>query len=471
MERYLDGEQIDHAEIVEALKDGVTGGTIFPVTCGVATAALGADRLLAAIVEDLPSPARRGAIVALDRDGGEIEITPDESGELVAHVFKTRVDRFAGRINLFRVYAGVMPAESQALNARSHVRERLGRLLTPDVGDWRQAVELGPGAIGAVAKLKDTRTGDVLKAGANAGGAVALPAPRPPTPAMAFAIEPLARGDEEKVASALHRLIEEDPVLDLHIDPRTGQQIIAGLSAIHIDVVVERLKRRYDVEVTLRPPRVAYQETVTRAAAGHGRHKKQSGGRGQFGDCRVEIEPLPRGSGIEFIDQIKGGVIPSGFIPAVEKGVREALTSGAVAGYPIRDVRVRLVDGSHHTVDSSEAAFKVAGSLALKQAVADAGPVLLEPIMRLRLTVPEESVGDVIGDLSGRRGRPLGMERLGGMTDIEAEAPIAELLNYPPRLDSLTGGRGAFTMELLRYDEAPPQLVRQVTGESGDGRN
>ncbi len=465
MEHYLEGVEISHDEIVEALSDGVTAGRLFPITCGVATANLGADRLLEAIVEDLPSPARKGEVKALAPDGSESSLVADESGELVAHVFKTQIDQFAGRINVFRVYSGTMKADSQVNNARTNARERLGQLLVSGVKGWTRVTELGPGEIGAVAKLKATRTGDMLTT-ATDGAVPALPTPPLPTPAMAFAIEPKSRGDEDKMATALHRLLEEDPILDSHIDTRTGEHIIAGLSAMHIDIVTGRMKQRYGVEVNLKPPRVAYQETIKSSAKGHGRYKKQSGGRGQFGDCHIEIEPLPSGEGFEFVNHIKGGAIPGGFIPAVEKGVREAMDGGVMASCPMRDIRVTLFDGSYHAVDSSEAAFKMAGSMAFKQAAEQAHPILLEPIMGVTLTVPEGAVGDVIGDLSGRRGRPQGMEGRGTMTEIEIEAPLAEMIDYAPHLDSLTGGQGAYTMEFLRYDEVPPQLVQNVIAES-----
>ena len=279
---------------------------------------------------------------------------------------------------------------------------------------------------------------------------------------MAFAIEPKNKGDEDKVFTALRRLQEEDPTIDLHRDPQTGEQIVAGLSQIHVEVIVDRLRSRFGAEVTLKPPRVPYMETIRRSAKAHGRHKKQSGGRGQFGDCHLEIEPLEPGAGFEFVDVIKGGAIPRSFIPAVEKGAREALDHGVLAGYPVKDVRVRLFDGSFHTVDSSELAFKLAGSLAVKQALEQANPVLLEPVMLVTLSIPEESVGDVIGDLNSRRGRPQGMEPAGTMTEVKAEVPMAELLGYAPELRSLTGGQGDYTMEFLRYEEVPSHLVSKV---------
>ena len=282
-----------------------------------------------------------------------------------------------------------------------------------------------------------------------------------PAPVMAFAIEAKAKGDEDKVFSSLRRLQEEDPTIDLHRDPQTGEQIVAGLSQIHVEVVVDRLKSRFGAEVTLKPPRVPYQETIRGSAKAHGRHKKQSGGRGQFGDCHIEIEPLADGE-FEFVNAIKGGVIPTSFIPAVEKGVIEAMTHGIVAGFPVKGVRVRLYDGSYHTVDSSEMAFKIAGSIAMRQAMEDAAPVLLEPIMLVNASVPEANVGDVMGDLSSRRGRPLGTEAAAGMTEVKAEVPMSELLTYAPDLRSITGGQGEYTLEFLRYEEMPSHLAQKI---------
>jgi elongation factor G len=294
-----------------------------------------------------------------------------------------------------------------------------------------------------------------------------MPQIKLPAPVMAFSIEPKSKGDEDKVFTALRRLQEEDPTIDLHRDPQTGEQIVAGLSQVHVEVIIERLKSRFGVEVKLKPPRVPYQETIRQPAKAHGRHKKQTGGRGQFGDCHIAIEPLESGEGFEFVNEIKGGVIPSGFIPAVQKGVLEAMQEGAVAGYPVKDVRVRLFDGSYHSVDSSEMAFKVAGSQAMKQALHDAAPVLLEPIMLVTVSVPEDAVGDVIGDLNSRRGRPLGMEPGGaGMTEIKAEVAMAEMLSYAPDLRSITGGQGEFAMEFARYEEVPGHLASKVVQEA-----
>jgi elongation factor G len=465
MERYLEGDEISHEEIVDALKEGTNHGKIFPVVCGVATRSLGTSRLLDAIVEDLPSPVKHGSLKV-----GDVELSPSEDEQLFAYVFKTRADPFAGRINLLRVYQGVMRADSHVLNTRAHVKERIGQLLVFAGKEVEHVQEFGPGDIGAVAKLKETRAGDWLAA---QDEPIGMPRLKLPAPVMAFAVEPKSRGDEDKVLASLRRLQEEDPTIDLHRDQQTGEQIVAGLSQVHVEVIVDRLRSRFGVEVTLKPPRVPYRETIRTVAAAHGRHKKQSGGRGQFGDCHIEIAPLndhAHPTGFEFVDNIKGGVIPSSFIPAVEKGVHEAMESGVLAGYPVKGVRVRLFDGSHHSVDSSEIAFKLAGAQAMKQALALADPVLLEPIMLVTLSVPDAHVGDVIGDLNSRRGRPLGMEPVGAMTEIRAEVPMAEMLVYAPDLRSITQGQGDYTLEFLRYEELPGHLAQKVVEQAGHER-
>jgi elongation factor G len=458
MERYLEGEEISHDETVTALKTGVTEGHLFPVTCGAATRNLGINRLLDAFVEDLPSPAKRGA---LELDGATL--APDESEDMVAFVFKTLADPYAGRINLFRVYQGVMKHDSQVLNCRTHGKERIGQLLVPQGKETEHADEFGPGDIGAVAKLKETHAGDVLGA---KDVEIPLALPAMPRPVMAFAIEAKAKGDEDKVGQALRRLQEEDPTIDFHRDEQTGEQILAGISQIHVEVIVDRMKERFGAEVELHQPHVPYREAIKGNAKAHARYKKQTGGRGQFADCHIEIEPLAQGEGFEFVNAIKGGVIPGGFIPAVEKGVREAMQAGVVAGFPVQDLRVRLFDGQHHSVDSSEMAFKIAGSMAFKDAMENAQACLMEPIMVVTVTVPEESVGDVIGDLNSRRGRPLGMEPKGNVTEVKAEVPMAELLSYAPDLRAITGGQGEYTMELARYEEIPAHIAQSVVQEA-----
>ena len=469
MERYLDGGDISHQEIVDALKEGTNHGRIFPVVCGVATRNLGTTRLLDAIVEDLPSPVKHGSLQV-----GDVELTASEDAPLFAYVFKTRADPFAGRINLIRVYQGLMKADSQVLNTRAHVKERIGQLVVFAGKEAEHVDEFGPGDIGAVAKLKETRAGDWLAA---RDEPIEMPSIDLPAPVMAFAIEPKTKGDEDKVLSSLRRLQEEDPTIDLHRDQQTSEQIVAGLSQVHVEVIVDRLKDRFGVEVTLKPPRVPYRETIRGSAAAHGRHKKQSGGRGQFGDCHISIEPLADAAGdgnpahaYEFVNKIKGGVIPSSFIPAVEKGVREAMESGVLAGYPVQGVRISLFDGAFHSVDSSEIAFKLAGLQAMKDALSQADPVLLEPIMLVTLSVPEASVGDVIGDLNSRRGRPQGMEPVGAMTEIKAEVPMSEMLTYAPDLRSITQGQGDYTLEFLRYEEVPGHLSQKIVASAGEER-
>jgi elongation factor G len=462
MERYLEGEEISHDEVVGALKEGTNHGKIFPVVCGVATANLGTSRLLDAIVEDLPSPVKHGPLTV-----GEVELEPVEDRELFAYVFKTRADQFAGRINLLRVYQGVLRADSQVLNTRAHAKERIGQLISSSGKEVVHVQEFGPGDIGAVAKLKETHAGDWLAA---RDEPIEMPRLKLPAPVMAFAVEPKSRGDEEKVLASLRRLQEEDPTIDLHRDQQTGDQIVAGLSQVHVEVIVDRLRDRFGVEVTLKPPRVPYQETIRGSATAHGRHKKQSGGRGQFGDCHIEISPIELDEGFEFVNAIKGGVIPGSFIPAVEKGVREAMEAGVLAGYPVKGVRVRLFDGQHHSVDSSEIAFKLAGIHAMKDALEQAEPVLLEPIMLITLSVPEAFVGDVIGDLNSRRGRPQGMEPVGTMTEIKAEVPMSEILSYAPDLRSITGGQGDYTLEFVRYEEVPGHLSQKVVEQASDER-
>ena len=464
MERYLEGGEIAHEEIVNALKRGVTEGHLFPVTCGVATGNLGTNRLLDALVEDLPSPKMRGALAALDGDGTVAAVEPDEEGPLIAYVFKTTADPYAGRINLFRVCRGTLRSDSQVLNATRGEKERVGQVGQPLGKDLKPVPELGAGDIGAVAKLKETRAGDVLCDGKDA---VSFPPLDLPAPVMAFSYEPKTKGDEDKAATAVRRLSEEDPTLDVHRDPQTGEQIIAGLTQVHVEVLVERMKSRFGAEIELHPPRVPYQETIRQPASAHARYKKQTGGKGQFADCAIEIEPGEDGGGLEFVNKIKGAAIPGGFIPAVEKGVAEAMQHGTLAGYPVKDVRVRLVDGKHHDTDSSELAFKLAGAMAFKQAMEAADPVLLEPIVKLTINCPDEVVGDVIGDLNSRRGRPLGMEAKGSSTELEAEVPMAEVLDFAPDLRSISGGRADYTLEFERYEEVPAHLVAKVVDGAG----
>ncbi|HKF15266.1 MAG TPA: elongation factor G [Gaiellaceae bacterium] len=452
MERYLEGQVLSDDEVAHALKDAVTRGEIFPVACGVATKNLGTTAVLDLLVEGVPSPAKKDFDVHVDGAGS------------AAFVFKTVADPFAGRINVFRVIDGTVGSDSTLVNTRTHNKERVGQLLTLQGKEHEQADQFGAGDIGAVAKLKDVLTGDLLL---DAEREAEPPKIDFPEPVMSFAIAPKAKGDEEKLGSALRRLSEEDPTLVLRRDQQTGEQLLSGLSQMHVEVAVERVKNRFGVEVDLRPPRVPYLETIRKEAKGHGRYKKQTGGRGQFGDAHIVLEPIEGHTGYEFVDKIVGGVIPQGFRPAVDKGIQEAMAHGELAGAPVQGIRVRLVDGSYHSVDSSEMAFKIAGSMAFKQAYEQADPVLLEPIMEVDVTVPDDAVGSVNGDLNSRRGRLLGMEPVGGgLTMIKAEVPMAEILTYSQSLTSMTGGRGDYHMAFARYEEVPSHVAQKVMAEA-----
>jgi elongation factor G len=450
MERYLDGQELDADEVTHALKDAVTRGEVFPVACGVATKNLGTTALLDLLVEGVPSPAKKGPQIELD------------GPTTAAFVFKTIADPFAGKINVFRVLKGTVSGDMTLVDARTHAKERVGTLLVLEGKEHEPAASFGEGDIGAVAKLKDVQTGDLLL---DAEYEIEPPSIEFPEPVMSFAVTPKAKGDEEKMATALRRLAEEDPTLVLRRDDQTGELLLSGLSQIHVEVAVERLRSRFHVDVDLQQPRVPYLETIRRQARAQGRYKKQTGGRGQYGDCHIVLEPIGEETGYEFVDQIVGGVIPQSFRPAVNKGIQEAMQSGELAGAPVQGIRVRLVDGSYHTVDSSEMAFKIAGSMAFKNAYEQADPVLLEPIMEVEVTVPDDTVGAVNGDLSSRRGRLHGMEPAGGMTTIKAEVPMAEILTYAQSLTSLTGGRGDYHMHFARYEEVPSHIAQRVIEE------
>jgi elongation factor G len=446
MERYLGGEELEPEPIAAALKNAVTRDELYPVACGVATKNLGTHALLDLLVEAVPSPAKKPSAYAADAG-------------TTAFVFKTVADPFAGRISGFRVFSGTLAADSTLINLRDKAKERLGGLMMLQGKEHEKTDSFVAGDLGAVAKLKDVQTGDVL---ADAEHELELPSLVFPEPVMSFAVTPKTKGDEDKVAQGLRRLHEEDPTLQLRRDPQTGEQLLSGMSQVHVEVAVARLKSRFGVEVELHQPRVPYVETIKSEARAQGRYKKQTGGRGQFGDCVIVIEPTEGHGGYEFVDEIVGGVIPQGFRPAVDKGIQEAMARGELAGAPVQGVRVRLVDGSYHSVDSSEMAFKVAGSLAFKSAYEKAQPTLLEPIMQLEVTVPDDTVGGVNGDLNSRRGRLLGMEPKGGMTTIRAEVPMAEVLTYSQSLTSMTGGRGDYHMEFLRYEEVPAHIAQKL---------
>ena len=455
MERYLEGEELDPHEVAAALKQGVTRGELFPVGCAVATKNLGTHALLDLLVEGVPSPARAEPRFAVD------------GASTAAFVFKTIADPFAGKINLFRVLKGQVTTETTLIDHREHAKERMGSLLALQGKTSTPAKDFGEGDLGAAAKLKDVQTGDLLT---DVEVGVEPPPFGFPEPVMSFAVTPKIKGEEEKVATAIKRLAEEDPTLRLRRDPQTGEEILAGMSQMHVEVALERAKRRFGVDVDLHQPRVPYLETIRKESRARHRYKKQTGGRGQFGDCEIVLEPIDGHEGYEFVDKIVGGVIPQSFRPAVDKGIQEAMQHGELAGAPVQGVRVRLVDGQYHNVDSSEMAFKIAGSMAFKEAYAKADPVLLEPIMELEVTVPDEAVGAVNGDLNSRRGRLNGMEPAGGMTTIRAEVPMAEILTYSQSLTSMTGGRGDYAVHLLRYEQVPAHVAQKIVDETRKGR-
>jgi elongation factor G len=447
MERYLEEGEVSGEELAAALKNAVSNDDLFPVLCGSATKNLGTTGLLDLLVEGVPSPAKKPLDLGIEANGA------------AAFVWKTVADPFAGRINVFRVLSGSLGSDSNLVNPRTKGKERFSQLLLLQGKEHSPADVLQAGDIGAVAKLKDVMTGDLLLEKDDVSEAPNLDFPQP---VMSFAITPKAKGDEEKMATALRRLAEEDPTLVLRRDDQTGEQLLAGLSQMHVEVAVDRLHRRFSVDVDLHQPRVPYLETIRKESRAQGRYKKQTGGRGQFGDCHIVLEPLSGHEGYEFVDKIVGGVIPQGFRPAVDKGIQEAMARGELAGAPVQGVRVLLVDGSYHNVDSSEMAFKIAGSMAFKAAYEKADPVLLEPIMTLEATVPDDAVGAVNGDLNSRRGRLHGMEPRGGMTSIKAEVPMAEVLTYSQSLTSLTGGRGDYALGFLRYEEVPTHIAQKI---------
>jgi elongation factor G len=460
MEEFFEKGTLPQEDLIKGLRQAVLAGKIFPVLPASSLRNVGLHPILDAIVDLLPSPLDRGDVKGTDpARKAEASRKPTPDDPFSAFVFKTVADPHAGRITLFRVYSGTLKADSVVHNATRDVAERVGALELLQGKAQTPVPELQAGDLGAVAKLKETQTGDTLTDKAHP---IVYPPIAFPEPATTFAIEPKTRGDEDKISQALHRLMEEDPVLRLSRDPQTHEMLLSGMGQLHIEVVVGRLKKRYKVEVNLKKPKIPYRETIKGAAEGHGRHKKQTGGHGQFGDCKIRVKPLPRGSDFKFVDDIFGGSIPKNFIPAVEKGIQEARLRGFVAGYPMVDFQVELFDGQYHDVDSSELSFKIAGSLAFKDAVARCRPTLLEPVMKVEIAVPEEYAGAVMGDLSSRRGRPQGMEPEGSLQVIRAEVPLSEMLTYDAELTSMTGARGSYHMELSHYDEVPAHLQEKI---------
>ncbi len=467
-EAYLENGTLTDEELTRALQLGTLKRRFVPVLCGAGSKGIGAAALLDAIVRFLGSAVEQGKRTGKDpKLGVEIERLPDVNEPFSAVVFKTIVDPFAGRLSLLRVISGKAVPDSTVLNTSKDARERLGHLLMLH-GKKQSAVGAAiPGDIVAVAKLKETMTGDTL---ADEKAPIVYERDILPPPAISFAIEPKSKGDEEKATQALQKMMEEDPSLELHRDSQTRELILSGVDQLHLEVVIERLKRKYGAEVELKAPKVPYKETIKGRAKAQGKLKKQTGGRGQYGDTWLEVEPLPRGAGFEFVDKIVGGVVPRQYIPAVEKGVREAMAEGFLAHYPMTDIRVTLYDGSYHEVDSSEMAFKIAASLGFKNAVAQAKPVLLEPIVNMEITVPDECMGDVIGDLNSRRGKVLGVDAKPGSQVIKAQVPLAEVLRYSPDLRSLTSGRGSFTMAFSHYEEVPAHIAERIIKEAEAAR-
>ena len=458
MEKFFDAGTLTQEELLSGLKRGIAAGRIFPLLCASAGTNIGMQPLLEAIVAYVQSPAERG-IVAQEGESGEETRVAAADGPAAAFVWKTVADPFAGRITLLRVISGSLKSDSTVHNLTRDTPERLGHLLLLQGKTQTSVPEIKAGDLGAVAKLKETLTSDVL---ADRSIPFRVRPIKFPEPVISYAIEPKSRGDEEKISTALHRLQEEDPTLSYNRDAQTKELLLAGQGQSHIEVTVAKLKRRFGVEVNLKLPRIPYRETISAVAEAHGRHKKQTGGHGQFGDCKVKFEPLSRGSDFEFVDDIFGGAIPRQFIPAVEKGIQDARMRGFLAGYPMVDFRATVFDGSFHAVDSNELSFKMAGSLAFKDGMSRARPTLLEPIMDVEVYAPSDYAGDLMGDLNQRRGRIGGMDTRGASTVIRAKVPMAEMLTYEQHLTSATGGRGSYHMEFSHYEEVPSHLHGKI---------
>jgi len=463
IERYLEGETLTDDDIKTALKKGIMTRTFVPVLCGSATANIGIDLLMDFIVGSAPSPADRGSIKGTDPSGDKtIECAPDPDAPFSGFVFKTVADPYAGRLSIFRIVSGTLGADGNFYNTNKRTKERFNQLLTIAGKDQKPASGAGPGAIVAVAKLKETTTGDTL---CDESNKMMFDFIEPMPTLISYALEAKSKGEEDKIFISLSKLLEEDPGLKLDRKAETKEILLSGAGQIHIETTIEKLKRKFNVEALLKIPKVPYRETIKKKVRVQGKHKKQTGGHGQYGDCWIQMEPLPRGKGFEFVDSIVGGVIPKTYIPAVEKGIKESCQKGILAGYPCIDFKVILDDGSFHAVDSSEMAFKIAGSLAFKKASEQANPVLLEPIMDVTITTPDEYMGDIMGDLNGRRGRVLGMDSAGKNQVIKAQVPMAEFLTYAPDLRSMTGGRGIYTMKFSHYDEVPAQISEKIVEE------
>ncbi len=463
LEKYLEEGELSEEDVMAGLVKGTHGRALVPVLCGAAPSQIGTEACLRAIQRLLPSPDQREPWPAT-REGDATTVEADPDGPFAATVFKTVIDRYAGTLSVFRVVSGTARSDSAVLNATTGEKERLGKLLLLQGAEHVDVPTAGPGDIVAVAKLKHVRTGMALTQ--EKGGVALAPIPIP-AGALSYAISATSKGDEDKVFSSLGRLVEEDPTLQLGRDPSTGEFLLTGMGELHIRITAQKLKRLYEVDVELKTPKVPYRETIRGKAENvEGKLKKQTGGKGMFGVCFLTVEPKPRGEGLEFVDEIVGGAIPRNLIPAVEKGILEASEAGPLAGYPVVDVRVRCIDGKHHSVDSNEMAFKLAGSFGFKAALEKARPTLLEPVMRVEVSAPDDLVGDVMGDISSRRGRVQSTESRGHTAVVKAEVPMAEMLEYASALTSLTGGKGAFHMEFDHYDEIPASERDKIIAEA-----
>ena len=463
LERYLEGGEIKDQELLSAISKGTLHGKFVPVYRGSAVKNIGVHQLMDGLVSFLPSPGQSAEVNPIkgtnSRSSEEVTRRPSPEEPFSAQVFKTIVDPFTGKLSLFRVYSGVLHSDSTVLNANRDEKERVGHLFCLYGKDQKPVDEIGPGQLGAVAKLKNTSTGDTL---CDDKAPIKLSPLIFPEPIISYAIEPKSKGDEDKLSNALHRISEEEPTLRVHRHEETMELIASVMGEVHMEVILSTLKRKFGVEVTLKAPRIPYKETIRKKVEVQGKYKKQSGGRGQYGDVWIRFKPLPRGGGFQFQDEIVGGVVPRQYIPAVEKGLLDAIKSGPLAGSPIVDVQAALYYGSYHDVDSSEMAFKIAASMALKKAWAEADPVLLEPIMKLQVIVPDEFIGGVISDLNSKRGKVLGFETRGVTQVVTALIPMAETLQYSASLRSITGGRGYFEMGFDHYEELPAHLSEKV---------
>lgn len=472
LEKYLEGEELTNDEIVKGVKEGSLTRRFIPVVCGSATANIGIDLLLDTILLCLPSPLEKSNITPILGQNPEtsegVRRNSSKDDPLSVRVFKTIADPFAGKLTLFRVFSGVLKADSNIYNSSQGIKEKMGHIFYLNGKDHVPVKEVGPGEIAAVAKLKAAKTGDTISDRANP---IVFEPVTFTEPMISYAIEPNSRGDEEKVSTGLHKLLEEDPTLQFHVESETKEMLLAGMGQVHLEVTLEKLKRKFGVEVIMKTPKIAYRETIRSSSKAQGKYKKQSGGRGQYGDCWIKIEPLQRGGGFEFVNNIVGGVIPKQYIPAVEKGIGETMHDGLVAGYPVVDLKATLYDGSYHSVDSSEMAFKIAGSMALKNASGKAKVSLLEPVVRIEVITPDEFLGNVIGDLNSKRGKVQGVEpQAGGNQKIAALVPMSEMLTYANQLNSFTSGRGFYTMEASHYEEVPSHLAQKIIAERAEAK-